>query len=131
MPLTSKGEKIKKNMEEEYGKDKGKQVFYASQNKGTIKGTHKTAELAYAAGFSAKCAELGVDPEALLKSAIIDPRQLEAGAKMYKGTLPLTNTKVEKLKALFKNLVGAVRPPATKQMPMGTGSMGKDPYTTP
>ena len=28
-------------MEKEYGKKKGEQVFYASQNKGTIKGTHK------------------------------------------------------------------------------------------
>jgi len=41
MPLTKKGEKIKKEMEKEYGKKKGKKVFYASQNKGTIKGTHK------------------------------------------------------------------------------------------
>lgn len=29
-------------MKGEYGPEKGKQVFYASQNKGTIKGTHKT-----------------------------------------------------------------------------------------
>lgn len=28
-------------MEKEYGKKKGEEVFYASQNKGTIKGTHK------------------------------------------------------------------------------------------
>ena len=41
MPLTKKGRKIKKAMEKEYGKKKGEQVFYASQNKGTIKGTHK------------------------------------------------------------------------------------------
>lgn len=41
MPLTKKGTKIKKAMESEYGKDKGEKVFYASQNKGTIKGTHK------------------------------------------------------------------------------------------
>lgn len=41
MPLTKKGEKIKRAMEKSYGKDKGKKVFYASQNKGTIKGTHK------------------------------------------------------------------------------------------
>jgi len=33
--------KIEHAMEKEYGKEKGKQVFYASQNKGTIKGTHK------------------------------------------------------------------------------------------
>lgn len=38
MPLTSKGKKIEHAMEKEYGVDKGKQVFYASKNKGTIKG---------------------------------------------------------------------------------------------
>jgi hypothetical protein len=42
MPLTKKGKKIKRAMEKEYGSEKGKEVFYASQNKGTIKGTHKT-----------------------------------------------------------------------------------------
>lgn len=41
MPLTKKGRKIKKAMEKSYGKEKGERVFYASQKKGTIKGTHK------------------------------------------------------------------------------------------
>ena len=41
MPLTSKGKKILKHMMKEYGPGEGKKVFYASQNKGTIKGTHK------------------------------------------------------------------------------------------
>jgi hypothetical protein len=41
MPLTDKGKKILKEMEKEYGKKKGKEVFYASQNKGKIKGTHR------------------------------------------------------------------------------------------
>ena len=41
MPLTKKGKKIKKAMEKTYGKEKGEKVFYASQNKGKIKGTHK------------------------------------------------------------------------------------------
>jgi hypothetical protein len=41
MPLTKKGEKIKAAMQKEYGSKRGEQVFYASQNKGTIKGTHK------------------------------------------------------------------------------------------
>ena len=41
MPLTKKGEKIKAAMEKEYGKKKGAQVFYASENKGTIKGVAK------------------------------------------------------------------------------------------
>ncbi len=41
MPLTKKGAKIKRAMRKTYGKKKGTQVFYSSQNKGTIKGTHR------------------------------------------------------------------------------------------
>lgn len=46
MPLTAKGRKIKRAMQKPaskggYSKKKGEQVFYASQNKGTIKGTHR------------------------------------------------------------------------------------------
>lgn len=40
-PLTEKGGKILKNMEEEYGSKKGEQVFYASRNSGKIKGVEK------------------------------------------------------------------------------------------
>jgi hypothetical protein len=41
MPLTKKGKKIKQAMQAQYGKEKGEDVFYASQNKGTITGTHR------------------------------------------------------------------------------------------
>jgi hypothetical protein len=41
MPLTSKGSKILKAMEKEYGTKKGKQVFYASRNKGRIRGVDR------------------------------------------------------------------------------------------
>ena len=44
MPLNKKGEKIRSAMEKEYGPEKGKQVFYASENKGTIKGVTKHAK---------------------------------------------------------------------------------------
>ena len=40
-PLTKKGEKILAEMKKEYGPKKGKQVFYASARKGTIKSVHK------------------------------------------------------------------------------------------
>jgi hypothetical protein len=40
MPLTKKGKKIMTNMKQEYGSKKGESVFYASANKGTIKGVH-------------------------------------------------------------------------------------------
>lgn len=41
MPLSAKGKKIMSSMKKEYGVKKGKQVFYASANKGVIKGIHK------------------------------------------------------------------------------------------
>jgi len=40
MPLTKKGSKIMKAMKKKYGKD-AKKVFYASKNKGKIKGVDK------------------------------------------------------------------------------------------
>ena len=41
MPLTAKGKKIKAAMEKEYGKERGERVFYASENRGKIKGVAK------------------------------------------------------------------------------------------
>lgn len=38
MPLTSKGKDVMGAMMREYGSTKGKSVFYASMNKGKIKG---------------------------------------------------------------------------------------------
>ena len=40
MPLTKKGTKILRDMRKQYGA-RGKRVFYASANKGTIKGVHR------------------------------------------------------------------------------------------
>jgi hypothetical protein len=41
MPLTTKGKKIKTAMQKQYGKKRGEQVFYATENKGKIKGVTK------------------------------------------------------------------------------------------
>lgn len=41
MPLNTKGRKILSSMKKEYGAKKGKQVFYASENAGTVKGVTK------------------------------------------------------------------------------------------
>ena len=41
VPLTDKGEKILGSMKKQYGGEKGEQVFYASANKGVIKGIEK------------------------------------------------------------------------------------------
>ncbi len=38
MPLTTKGRKLLRQIEKEYGTEKGKSVFYAARNKGRITG---------------------------------------------------------------------------------------------
>jgi hypothetical protein len=42
MPETAKGTKIREAMQEEYGTAKGKEVFYASKNAGTISGVDQS-----------------------------------------------------------------------------------------
>jgi hypothetical protein len=44
MPLTKKGTKIMRAMKAQYGARRGARVFYASQNKGTIRGTHRAGK---------------------------------------------------------------------------------------
>jgi len=44
MPTTKKGREILAAMKREYGKKAGERVFYASINKGTIKGTGTKTE---------------------------------------------------------------------------------------
>jgi hypothetical protein len=41
MPLSKKGRKIMRAMKRGYGAKKGERVFYASRNKGTIKGVER------------------------------------------------------------------------------------------
>ena len=43
MPLTNKGRKVLTAMKKEYGSEKGKQVFYASANKGRLTNVHRKA----------------------------------------------------------------------------------------
>lgn len=54
MVLTPKGDKIMGAMEEEYGPEKAKRVFYASRNKGTIKGVEKGSKHAKSAALKKK-----------------------------------------------------------------------------
>lgn len=44
MPLTKKGEKMLAAMKEQYGSKKGEEVFYATMNKGKIKGMESPAK---------------------------------------------------------------------------------------
>ena len=41
MPLNEKGKKVRRAMRKTYGKDKGDEVFYASENSGKLKGIKK------------------------------------------------------------------------------------------
>jgi hypothetical protein len=41
MPLSKKGRKIKRAMVQQYGKKRGASVFYASINKGRVKGAKR------------------------------------------------------------------------------------------
>jgi len=43
MPLTEKGRKIKAEMKDQYGPEKGEEVFHASRNKGTIEGVESNS----------------------------------------------------------------------------------------
>jgi|TARA_R110002020_G_scaffold16349_1_gene57802 hypothetical protein len=51
VPLTKKGQKIKRAMKKAYGPKKGKSVFYASANKGSIKGVKKGKKAVYKPGY--------------------------------------------------------------------------------
>jgi len=44
MPLTEKGKKIKAAMAKQYGKEKGERIFYAAENKGSIKGVARKSK---------------------------------------------------------------------------------------
>ena len=110
MPLTKKGKTIKKAMTKTYGKKKGTQVFYASQNKGTIKGTHMAKK----------------KPESAEKYA-------KAGAAT-RTKAATKKTKVQKRKekaAKFRKvLAGAAKKmSAPKAKPKAKAKASKNPYT--
>jgi hypothetical protein len=41
MPLTDKGRSLLEEFKQEYGPEKGREVFYAAKNKGTITGVEE------------------------------------------------------------------------------------------
>jgi hypothetical protein len=68
MPLTKKGSEIKAAMKKQYGEKKGEDIFYASANKGTVKGVAKGQKLAK--GGSARKAGKSAKPKAKSKSRV-------------------------------------------------------------
>lgn len=63
MPLTRKGAKIKEKLQEFYGKKHGDAVFYASENKGNIKGVTKKKKHSYKPHGSEESGEMTADKE--------------------------------------------------------------------
>lgn len=59
MPLTAKGSEILSEMTKEYGEKKGKEVFYASKNKGTISGVDSESRSDKINAICSKMDELG------------------------------------------------------------------------
>jgi hypothetical protein len=110
MPLTTKGEKIKKNMEKEYGKEKGEEVFYASQNKGTIKGTHKEGAHMdkFAEGFMGRMAAHGVpeDRAVLLLKVAVAAQSMEESPAFAAGFNAVTEKQAIINPILKRLLVG-------------------------
>jgi hypothetical protein len=68
MPLTTKGKKIKSAMTKKYGEKKGEDIFYASAQKGTIKGVAKGQKLK--AGGSVGKAGKSAKPKTKSKSRV-------------------------------------------------------------
>jgi hypothetical protein len=86
MPLTAKGEKIKKAMEKTYGPDKAEQVLYASKNAGTISGIDSASDDEAACADAISAAADAV--EQLHRR--VDAYCADAAKKPPKGVLELT-----------------------------------------
>lgn len=86
MPLTSKGEKIQAAMKEQYGSEKGEQVFYASRNKGRITGVDaKSDTIAMGALPKADGKKAKGDAE---YSSAMTPAEWELRRKQVSGEVP-------------------------------------------
>lgn len=93
MPLTAKGEEIRKHLEQEYGAKKGEQVLYAGKNKGTFTGIdadetkgEQASEDARMSAIEGRLSEVEgkKDAEDVFDSipAGLDPAKLDAACSM-------------------------------------------------
>lgn len=85
MPLTKKGSKIMGSMMKEYGKKKGKSVFYASANKGTISGVHGSGK--FSSSEIAKGYKVEYNANDLAK---LEGQDAKVSGKMAKRVKPVT-----------------------------------------
>jgi len=84
--------KVKKSFTSQYGSEKGKHIMFATANKegkgsklyNAVHGK-SASDLNWAQGFIDKCAELGIDPDELVKFAIPGPGMFSTGMGMMEG----------------------------------------------
>lgn len=110
MPLTEKGKKIKRNMMKHYGKEKGEQVFYASENKGTITGVAKRGKIHGSDPYTDDDVARGY-------------RQIPIVQKIEKHLekVPIVGPAIKALSEQRKRVEDAVAPPDKKRPKMGIG----------
>jgi hypothetical protein len=87
MPLTAKGEEIRKHLEQEYGAKKGEQVLYAGKNKGTFTGIdadetkgEQSSEDARMSAIEGRLSEVEGKNDSI--PAGLDPAKLDAACSM-------------------------------------------------
>lgn len=103
MPKTAKGKKIMAAMIEEYGPVKGKQVFYASENAGTISGVHKRSTTG-----QSRASATGIARSAKGQGRAVAASSRKAAAKKVtpKKRTPAKKTSANTRKAVAKRVYG-------------------------
>ena len=92
MPLNKKGKKIMKSMKEQYGSKKGKTVFYASMNKGVIKGVEKKKQ----GGMSSKKTPFEEKDTPIFREKGIREQLKEKGKEYFEKYFPKDQGMFEK-----------------------------------
>ena len=110
MPLTKKGKKIKRAFDRQYGKDADK-VFYASINKGTLKGVEKAAKGGMQDDYSTQDLEEQAAIDAGEPTAQFSPQERDdqgygSGQTTTYGTKPDKPTLKQKAVKTGQNLAG-------------------------
>jgi hypothetical protein len=98
MPLTEKGQKIKRQMVSQYGPEKGEEVFYASKNKGKITGvddakTDDNQHMGFTEGFAEPIKKLVSQTDDLM--ARMDAFEKRRAMKKVKKVKPRTKDNMQ------------------------------------
>jgi hypothetical protein len=103
MPLTAKGEEIMAAMQEQYGAEKGEEVFYASKNAGTISGVDEEASLSNT--------DQMLDP--LLPEPTLEHPQQHPNASTPPEGPPADSSLSDELRSAYGGITGGCNPQGT------------------